>query len=375
MPATAPLLLHVFASFGTGGPQVRFATLANRFGERFSHAVLAMDGCLEARELLDPALDIRFPQVGVIKGDPGGNMRRFRTALRDIDPDLLVTSNWGSIEWALARIGTGVPHLHLEDGFGPEERARQLPRRVLARRLLLRRATVVVPSRQLWRVANETWRLPRSNIRLLSNGIDVDRFAAARPRESAEPVVIGTVAALRPEKNIARLIRAMALMQAAVPVKLVIVGDGPERSALEALTKEAGVERKVEFVGHRTDPAPLYAGFDIFALSSDTEQMPLSVLEAMASGLPVVATDVGDVATMVDVANRPYVVPREDGALADALRSLATKPDLRASLGSANQARVKAEFAEGDMVAAWGDLFSALALRRSVDARRGLTHG
>ncbi len=104
--------------------------------------------------------------------------------LRDIGPDLLVTSNWGSIEWALARIGTGVPHLHLEDGFGPEERAHQLPRRVMARRLLLRQATVVLPSCLLWRVATETWRLPRSNIRLLPNGIDVARFAAARPRAS-----------------------------------------------------------------------------------------------------------------------------------------------------------------------------------------------
>jgi glycosyltransferase involved in cell wall biosynthesis len=134
-----------------------------------------------------------------------------------------------------------------------------------------------------------------------------------------------------------------------------------------------GVEGRVEFVGHRTDPAPLYAGFDIFALSSDTEQMPLSVLEAMASGLPVVATNVGDVATMLDAANRSYVVPLDDNALADALRSLATKPDLRALLGSANRARVEAEFAEGDMVAAWGDLFSTLALRRSVARGRSST--
>ena len=149
MRAAAPLLLHVFATFATGGPQVRFATLANRLGGRFRHAVVAMDGRQEARALLDPALDIRFPQVGVLKGDTRGNLRRFRAALRDIAPDLLVTSNWGSIEWALARFGTGMPHLHMEDGFGPEERERQVPRRVLARRLLLRRATVVLPSRLL----------------------------------------------------------------------------------------------------------------------------------------------------------------------------------------------------------------------------------
>ena len=133
MRAAAPLLLHVFASFATGGPQVRFATLANRLGGRFRHVVVAMDGRQEARELLDPALNVRFPQIGVLKGDTPGNLRRFRAALRDIAPDLLVTSNWGSIEWALARVGTGMPHLHMEDGFGPQESARQAPRRVLAR--------------------------------------------------------------------------------------------------------------------------------------------------------------------------------------------------------------------------------------------------
>lgn len=364
MRATEPLLLHVFPSFRIGGPQVRFATLANRLGRRFRHAVVTMDGRREACSLLDPALDIRFPQVSVRKGDTRGNLRRFRAALRDIAPDLLVTSNWGSIEWAVARIGTGVPHLHMEDGFGPEERARQEPRRVLVRRLLLRRATVVLPSRLLLRIATETWRLPQSSVRLLPNGVDVARFAADRPRKAVHPIVIGTVAALRPEKNIGRLIRAMARLPAAIPARLVIVGDGSERVALQDLAAAEGVRARVEFVGHCEDPAPLYAGFDIFALSSDTEQMPLSVLEAMASGLPVVSTDVGDVAAMLAPANRPYVVALEDGALADALARLAVRSDLRATLGAANRARAKAEFTESDMVTAWRDLFAGLAFRR-----------
>ena len=363
MHAPAPLLMHVFPKFTTGGPQVRFATLANRLGARFRHAVVAMEGRSEARMLLDPALDVRFPQVDVRKGDTRGNLRRFRAALRDIAPDLLVTSNWGSIEWALARIGTGVPHLHMEDGFGPEEHARQKPQRVLARRLLLRRATVVLPSRLLWGIATETWRLPQSNVRLLPNGIDVARFAPARRRAGVQPVVIGTVAVLRPEKNIARLIRAVARLPAAIPVRLVIVGDGPERAALQALAMAEGVGGQVEFAGHRADPAPLYSRFDIFALSSDTEQMPLSVLEAMASGLPVASTSVGDVLAMVDPANHPYVVAREDAALADALTSLVQRSDLRAALGAANRARAKAQFDETNMVAAWRDLFADLALR------------
>lgn len=364
MQASAPLLLHVFPTFVIGGPQVRFTTLANRFGGCFRHAIVAMDGQPEARALLDPAVDVSFPQVCVRKGDTRGNLRRFRAALRDIAPDLLVTSNWGSIEWAVARVGTGVPHLHMEDGFGPEEQACQKPHRVLARRMLLRRATVVLPSRLLWRIATETWCLPRTNVKLLPNGIDTSRFAAVRPSEGVQPIVIGTVAALRREKNIGRLIRAVACLPAAVSARLVIVGDGPERAALEALAAAEGVGAQVEFVGHCTDPAPLYKGFDIFALSSDTEQMPLSVLEAMASGLPVVATDVGDVADMLDASNRPYVVARDDGALAGALADLAARRDLRISLGAANRARAKAEFAEANMVSAWRDLFAGLVLNR-----------
>jgi glycosyltransferase involved in cell wall biosynthesis len=149
-----------------------------------------------------------------------------------------------------------------------------------------------------------------------------------------------------------------------VPARLGIVGDGPERMALEALAIAEGVGGQVEFAGHCADPARLYAGFDIFALSSDTEQMPLSVLEAMASGLPVAATDVGDVADMLDVTNRPYVVAREDGALADALARLAVRGDLRAVLGAANRARAEGVFAEANMVAAWRDLFTGLVAGR-----------
>jgi glycosyltransferase involved in cell wall biosynthesis len=171
-------------------------------------------------------------------------------------------------------------------------------------------------------------------------------------------VVIGTVAALRPRKNIARLIRALASACRWVPARLVIVGDGPERPALEALAAAEGIGGKVEFAGHRADPAALYAGFDIFALSSDTEQMPLSVLEAMASGLPVAATDVGDVADMLDAANRRYVVAHEDGALADALAALAARSDLRAALGAAN--RAPSRIAEADDGRHLGDLFAGL---------------
>ena len=120
----APLLLHVFSTFAVGGAQMRFATLANHFGGAFRHAIIALDGNTACRSLLDPALDARFVTVEARKGDTLGNRRRFRAVLRTLRPDALVTANWGCIEWAMANTPALVRHIHMEDGFGPEERDR-----------------------------------------------------------------------------------------------------------------------------------------------------------------------------------------------------------------------------------------------------------
>ena len=347
-----PTILHVFSTFAVGGQQVRFASLANHFGPRYRHAVIAMDGNLACRERLDPALDVSFPAVPVRHGRTLGNILPFRRMLATMRPHALFTYNWGSIDWAIANllspIGAVVRQVHVEDGFGPEERSVQLPRRVWMRRLVLRGRTVVVPSRTLEAIATRVWRLPR--VAYVPNGVDLTRFAAhSRPETEGVPVV-GTVAALRAEKNIGRLIRAMA----GLPGRLVVVGDGPERPALEALARERGVE--ATFAGHVPEPSALIAGFDVFALSSDTEQMPISLLEAMAAGRAVASTDVGDVRAMLAAENAPYVVAGDDAALAGALRALLEDAALRARLGAANRARAEAEYDEAAMFARWRSL-------------------
>jgi glycosyltransferase involved in cell wall biosynthesis len=349
-----PLLLHAFSTFATGGPQVRFAAIANHLGGRYRHAIVAMDGNLACRERLDPALDVTFPDIPVAKGDTRGNARRFHAVLRAMRPDALLTSNWGTIEWAIAnRLGT-VRHVHVEDGFGPEERDRQIPRRVWMRRAFLAGREVVVPSLTLRRIATERWRLRR--VRYVPNGIDLARFAATRGGEApAAGPVIGTVAALRAEKNLARLLRAFAAGGAGA--RLVIAGDGPERPKLEALAAELGIADRTTFAGHMPDPAPLLRGLDVFALSSDTEQMPISLLEAMGAGLPVAATSVGDVAAMLAPEQAPFVVPRDDAALAGALRRLLDDAGQRAALGAANRRKAEAEYSDTAMFAAWRDVW------------------
>jgi glycosyltransferase involved in cell wall biosynthesis len=355
--ATPPLILHVFPSFAVGGVQVRFAAIVNHFGRRWRHAVIAMDGDLSCRERLDPALDVEFPSVAVRKGDTLGNLLRFRRLLRRLRPDLLVTSNWGSIEWSVANLVPVVRQVHIEDGFGPDDRGGRLPRRVRLRRIVLRRRLVVLPSRTLWEIATRVWRLDPKRLCYVPNGIDLARFAGP-PQPAGWPgPVVGTVAALRPEKNIARLLRAFALATSDGPACLVIAGGGPERPALEGLAQELGIGSRVRFTGHVADPAQLFKQLDVFAMSSDTEQMPLSLLEAMAAGLPVAATNVGDIRSMLAAANAPYVTALDDAALAAGLRALLGQAGLRQALGAANRVKAEQEFNQEAMFQAWAAAF------------------
>lgn len=360
-----PRILSVFSTFATGGPQMRFADIANHFGNRWQHEVVAMDGNLAASERLDPRLDVSYPNPGLTKGDTRGNIWRIRDFLRERRPDVLATNNWGCIEWAMANcLAPLARQVHIEDGFGPEERERQIPRRVWTRRLALRRAEIVLPSQTLFALARDVWKLPKRRLHYVPNGIDLARFTP-QPRPPHEVVVIGAVAALRAEKNIARLLHAFRLLRQTTNARLEIAGDGAQRPALEALAVELGIAGDVRFLGHVADPAPLYRGFDIFAISSDTEQMPLSVLEAMAMGLPVAATEVGDLRAMLAPEGHGGLVAKSAEALAAALGDLAGSAELRARIGVANRAKVAAEYSQDAMFAAYA------ALLAQPDGRRG----
>jgi glycosyltransferase involved in cell wall biosynthesis len=357
-----PLLAHIFPTFEVGGAQSRFATLANHFGNDVRHVVVAMDGCYDCAKHLAPGLDVDLRRYPVKRGRMLANRSTFRAALKDIRPDILVTHNWGTIEWAIANCPKVVRHIHIEDGFGPDETKRQALRRIWARRLLLRRSTVVVPSRNLERIAREIWRLPVSSVRYIPNGIDCAKFGAPPDpdlvrRWPGEGYVIGTVAVLRAEKNVERLVRAFGVIAKAWPCRLVIVGDGAERSRLEGIAAELGVKDRVCFTGTIVGTERVYGGFDVFALTSDTEQMPLTVLEAMAAARPIVATEVGDIWHMVAPENRPYLVARDAAAIAEVLRRLLPDRALRLQLGQANRKKVLAEYDQSTMVAAFADLY------------------
>ena len=353
-------LLHAFSTFRVGGPQIRFCTLANRFGAAYRHVIFAMDGCYDCCNRLASDVDVTIADVRAKKPDTLGNRRRFRSYLKTHRPDLLVTYNWGSLEWAMANWPSLLPHVHIEDGFGPEEADRQLLRRVLTRRLALSRSPVVVPSRTLERIALDVWRLGPRHVRYIPNGIDCARFSARGIVPFDWPgsgPVIGTVAALRPEKNLFRLLDAFRLVRAYAPCRLLIAGDGPERESLETHAEALGLREHVRFAGHIGDSERIFEALDVFVLSSDTEQMPTAVIEAMAAGLPVAATDVGDISQMVSDENLPFVVGRNEASLADAILTLRQDPDLRARIGAANRRVAETRFADQTMATAYAELF------------------
>jgi glycosyltransferase involved in cell wall biosynthesis len=270
-----------------------------------------------------------------------------------------------------------VPLVHQEDGFGPEEAHRYLRRRIWLRRCLLgNAAAVAVPSRVLAELAVRAWRQPAEKVHYLPNGVDLGRFRAADPvggekDPGPRPLVVGTVGHLRPEKHQALLLRAFARCvsgtsggvgpsgTSAGGPRLLVVGDGPMGEGLRSLARELGIADRVEFAGNVDDTAPVYRRMDLFALSSDTEQMPLTVLEAMACGLPVVATDVGDIAHMLHPDNRPFLAPRGEVALfAARLASLLqADPSERAALGAANRRHCAAHFDRQSCYRAWVDLY------------------
>lgn len=357
MSPSRPLLLSVFPNFDIGGPQVRFTNLINHYGAAWRHAIVSIHGRDECAERISPDLDVRFVK-GIGRRDALlANLLEIRRTLAAIRPDVLVTHNWGSMEWVLANRSVGVPHVHVEDGFGPEERSLQIRRRVLARRMALWRSTVILPSLTLMGIARDVWQLSEARVLHVPNAIDLGRF---HPPVSHPPPVgpprIGAVAALRPEKNLGRLLRAARLLSnEGVALRLEIFGDGGERAHLEAQAAALGLANIVTFAGGVRDPSSAYRAFDVFALSSDTEQMPLSVMEAMATGLPVASTRVGDVARMLAPENQPFVCDRDDLALAAALKPLLLDAALRRRVGDANREKAVRDFDERAMFRAYAE--------------------
>jgi glycosyltransferase involved in cell wall biosynthesis len=218
--------------------------------------------------------------------------------------------------------------------------------------------------------------LPRSKVHVIYNGVDLDRFSGAgRASARAElglahdaPVAVH-VAQLRPEKGHDVLLDAAAIVAGRIPaVRFLLVGDGPLRATIEARVRDLGLERTVTLLGIRHDVPHVLAAADVALLPSHArvETFPNSILEAMASGLPIVASRVGSLDEMVEDRVNGYLLPAGDApALAQAIFELLSDPVRASQMGASARARVGEHFTRERAIRAREELFSSL-----VHARR-----
>jgi glycosyltransferase involved in cell wall biosynthesis len=201
---------------------------------------------------------------------------------------------------------------------------------------------------------------------VIPNGVDTDRFRPRPPHPGRSRLAIGTVGNLRPIKNHGLLVRACAdLGRAGIDWELRIAGAGPEHESLTRLAAELGIAERVCLVGFVEDVPGFLQDLDIFALTSDSEQHPNGLTEAMACGLPCVATRDGGVPELLDGGQCGRIVaPRDQAGVAEALRELAESPPLRRCLGGAARSRAVERYSMTAMLDAYEALYRRLSQRR-----------
>jgi len=363
-------VLHVVLSLVCGGMEQVVVDLA-RLGVEAGQQVDVL--CLESPGELAPLLEEMGVPVHCLTKQPGlqlGLRSKIKCLLRSIRPNVIHTHQIGSLFY------TGPPArqcgiraiVHTEHG---QEYASRWQTRWLGR-LAARHAS------RFFCVSDDTARhvlrhhvVPQYKIQIIYNGIDIQRFAAATSARQEirqafgigpEGLMVGTVGRLSTIKRQDLLIRAFARVQEKVAgAHLLLVGDGPKRQELTDLAENLGLATTVHFTGYRPDRERYLAALDLFALTSDSEGTPLALLEAWATGLPVVVTTVGGLPELVQEGSTGLLVPPRDvDALAEALIGLLASEPRRLDLGGKGKDLVRARFDQKQMAAQYAEHYTEL---------------
>lgn len=377
-------VVHVVYSFGHGGLENVIVQLINRLpADRFEHVLLSLTTIGAFRDRIERD-DVQFIELNKPPGHAVPLYPRIWRVLRGLHADVLHTCNLAALEvvplgW-LAGIAVRVHAEHgwdVHDPHGTRRRYQWLRRFY---RPFLTHAVAVSCDIDQYLVHKVGF--ARSRLAFIPNGVDTRRF---RPREGVGEVVrgcpfdparhamIGTVGRLQTVKNQTLLARAFVRLLAQHPesmarARLVIVGDGPLRGEIEAILEQGGVRHLAWMAGMREDVADILRMLDVFVLPSTAEGMSCTLQEAMACGLPVVATAVGGTPEVVEDGVSGVLVPANDeAAMADALHRCVSQPQWARSQGTAARARVQAMFALDQTVARYETLFGgARALTPAV---------
>jgi glycosyltransferase involved in cell wall biosynthesis len=341
-----------------GGAELALGYLLGALSEQIDIGVIATD----ARVASTIAAACATASVATVRSPQGTGdwaaLREHLSAVRSFRPDILHANQawpfacaYGELAGLMTR-GTrvlAVDHLPRDVSV---PRVRRAGQRLLARLL---GAHVAVGDRCA-RMVEGIVGLPHDSVIAVPNGVPPCAPNPAHAR--SEGSVIGSLGRLTEQKGYDLLVRALPALPNA---RLVLVGDGPERPTLERMAGELGVTDRLTITGWVTDAPSHLAGFDVFALPSRWEGMPLGILEAMHAGLPVLATNVGSVGEVVADGDTGYVVASDDLlVLSDRLRRLLAAPELRHRMGERGRALARERYTDAAMARRYESVYGRL---------------
>jgi sugar transferase (PEP-CTERM/EpsH1 system associated) len=391
---TTPLVAHIIYALGTGGLENGLINIINRTPpDRYRHVII----CLTNAD--DFANRITLPGVQVIQlhKPAGQNFRVFWDlwkTLRTLRPDVVHTRNLASLEMQLVTLlMPGIKRVHGEHGRDIHDLDGTNKKYNLLRKAMqpfVHRYIAV--SRDLLQWLKHTVAIPEKKVRQIYNGVDAGKFSPrqddAQLGDLAPPgllpenaVVVGTVGRLAEVKNQQLLIEAVGYLFTKRPIlrgtlRLVLVGDGPLKLQLVDRVKQLGLSDVVWFSGDRNDVPVLMQLMDIFILPSLAEGISNTLLEAMASGLPVIATSVGGNVELIEEGVNGRLVPVNNVvAMADALAELVDDPTLRQSMGEKGLALVRTTFNWEKTVAGYLAVYDTLLGVDSAPLNSNRTQG
>jgi sugar transferase (PEP-CTERM/EpsH1 system associated) len=370
----APLVAHVIYRFDVGGLENGLVNLLNRMpAQRFRHAIVSLTDHSEFRQRLKRD-DVPVFTLNKPPGNSPVTLFKLWRLFNRLRPDIVHTRNVAALDALIPAALAGVPvRIHGEHGRDIDDLDGNNARRLLVRRLY--RPFVhqyIAVSKDLAHYLHEKIKVPPSRIAQIYNGVDSSLFHPVEEGRETVPhpnffgpglFVIGTVGRMQEVKDQLTLARAFVRLAQAMPgsaqrLRLVMVGDGPLRDRVLAVLAEAGVEQHAWLPGKRDDVARIMRGFDLFVLPSLAEGISNTILEAMATGLPVLATAVGGNLELVQAGETGTLVPRDDPeSMARALRAYAENGELCRRHGEAARRAIETRFGMEAMVDAYMTIY------------------
>jgi len=359
--STKKIILHIVISFATGGLERVVLDLIQFSGDRFNHRVV----CLERIGDLGEAR--RLKNVVCFEMKQGLHLKYVLDLCAIIKAgriDLIHTHNEKALFYgAISGFMCGIPVVHTKHGKNRVNLKARLRNNLLAR--LCKR--IIAVSRDAAAQCIREEKIPPAKVMVVLNGVDIEAYSARKDAAmnrlslgiDAGVPIVGIVARLAEVKDHATLFQACNIVnEKQIDFRLVVIGDGPLKGSLEKLSVSLGLHNKILFTGTRHDIADLLNIMDIFVLSSISEGISMTLIEAMSCSLPIVATNVGGNPEVIIDGKTGFLVPSQNAAaLADKLVLLIQNPDMRKRMGDAGRDRAVNNFSMQNAVLSYEECY------------------